>query len=95
MAHGDSESVSVQATIPEGVGALEDLKSSPKSVPSNSPRIIEIGSDMSQIEAQLNEDAETEESGRSKVRISYTALRRFVLVVWTRRSCCLFQVQFG
>ncbi|XP_024399319.1 6-phosphofructo-2-kinase/fructose-2,6-bisphosphatase [Physcomitrium patens] len=66
VAHGDSESVSVQATIPEGVGALEDLKSSPKSVPSNSPRIIEIGSDMSQIEAQLNEDAETEESGRSK-----------------------------
>lgn len=69
VALGDSDAVPVQAAVSEGEAASRDLKTSSKAVGGHSPRLIEIGSDMSQIESQLNDYAETEESGGSKVRI--------------------------
>ena len=68
----DHESVGVQATMSEGAAASGDVRSSSESADKavgQSPRVIEIGSDMSQIEAQIGLDDDTEVPTESKVRI--------------------------
>lgn len=73
MALGDYESVAVQATISEGAVPSGDVKSSSEFVGKavgQLPRVIEIGSDMSQIEAQIGLDDDTEVPTEPKVRIS-------------------------
>lgn len=87
MALGDSGSIAVQATIPEGALASGDVNPSSESADKavgQSPTVIEIGGDMSQIEAQIGLDDETEVPTEPKVRISNTTVRRLVMVLWTK-----------
>lgn len=71
----------VQATIPEDAVGSEDVKTSSESAyKAISPKVIEIGSDMSQIESQIGLDDDTEVPQEPKVRISnYTCYGAVVL----------------
>lgn len=76
------ESAPVQATISEGAVGSEDVKPSSESAyEAVSPKVIEIGSDLSQIEAQIGLDDDTEEPQEPKVRISNSTCYGAVVLV--------------